>query len=320
MTRSHHGKQTKMNLPGFLFVGAPKCGTASLFEILDQHPDIFLAMVKEVHFFDDDRRYERGLAWYSEQFRGRKREQAVGEITPEYMFYDHVPKRIYDDLGSEVKLIFIFRNPVDRAYSEYLHNHRKGMLDVDSFEEALQLEFRSPELPFFEKRYFSFISKGLYAKYVERFLEYFPRENLLFLVFEEDFVADRQETINRIQDFVGVRRFALDLDVRRNKTVIPKYKAIYRFVYSAGFRRWVRRMIPFAKLRKRTKWLLNELLRSRQDAPPVSGALRQEMLERYFLADIHKLEMILNRDLSLWYKPSPERTRLSSDRVAGSTV
>ena len=81
-----------MILPNFLCVGAQKAGTTTLYDILKQHPNIYLPKVKELHFFDKDDRYKLGLEWLTKYFvNGYKNQKAVGEITPSYLFYEKVP-------------------------------------------------------------------------------------------------------------------------------------------------------------------------------------------------------------------------------------
>ncbi len=121
-----------MALPNFLCVGAQKAGTTTLYEILKQHPDIFLPQnIKETKFFVYDEKYEKGVQWYQKEFFSEwNGQKAIGEVDPAMMFEEKSAQRIFDTLGNNVKLIFIFRNPVARAYSHYLMSQRKGAEDL----------------------------------------------------------------------------------------------------------------------------------------------------------------------------------------------
>lgn len=111
-------------LPDFLIIGAPKCGTTSLYGYLVQHPSVLPAMCKEVRFFDQFS--HKPLGWYRGHFPTRwavrRAEKDVGgrvltgEATPTYLMLDVAPGRAYD-VAPEAKLIAVLRNPVDRAYS-----------------------------------------------------------------------------------------------------------------------------------------------------------------------------------------------------------
>lgn len=105
-------------LPNFLIVGAARAGTTSLYYYLKQHPDVFMSPKKEIDFFDVDKNFEKGLDWYERYFEGYTGQKAIGEASPLYMYLEKVPKRIAKVIP-DVKLIFILRNPVDRAYSHY---------------------------------------------------------------------------------------------------------------------------------------------------------------------------------------------------------
>src|ERR1044071_2192855 len=98
-------------LPNFLGVGAQKAGTTTLYEILKQHPDIFLPKkIKETKFFVYEEKFQKGRAWYEKEFFSEwNGEKAVGEIDPAMIFEEKSAQRIFDALGKNMKLIFIFR-------------------------------------------------------------------------------------------------------------------------------------------------------------------------------------------------------------------
>ena len=127
-----------MSLPNFMCIGASKSGTTSLYDILKQHSDIFLPSFKEPHFFDIPLVYQNGIEWYKKTyFQSVKNEKCIGDFTPTYLFDEHAPERILNDLGVNMKFIIILRNPVDRAYSHYLHSKR-DLHEHLSFEDALK--------------------------------------------------------------------------------------------------------------------------------------------------------------------------------------
>jgi len=107
-----------LKLPNFLIVGAAKSGTSTLIGYLRRHPQIFMAN-SEIHFFDLDENFNRGLGWYSNFFAKAKGEIAIGEKTPGYTYHSFAPQaslRIHQHFP-EMKLIWIFRDPVERVYS-----------------------------------------------------------------------------------------------------------------------------------------------------------------------------------------------------------
>src|SRR4051812_46716716 len=125
--------------PDFIIIGVQKGGTSSLFEYLKQHPNIKTSVVKEVHYYDSD--YKKGMKWYRSFFPLNEKNKKIiyGEASPYYFFHPLVPERIYKD-NPNIKLILLLRDPVDRAYSHYQMERRKGREKLKSFEEAILKE------------------------------------------------------------------------------------------------------------------------------------------------------------------------------------
>ena len=175
-------------LPNFLIIGVSRSGTTSLYNYLTQHPSVAPALIKEVYFFD--RSYKRGLAWYRSFFPTvlekyysttvKKKEFITGEATPCYIFHPHVPRRVFKTIPG-IKLIVLLRNPVDRAYSFYHHNLRRGLESL-SFEEAIESEVKrlrgelekmmDDENYFsFNRQYYSYLSRGIYVDQLKNWIK-----------------------------------------------------------------------------------------------------------------------------------------------------
>jgi len=203
-------------LPDFLIIGAQKCGTTSLFHYLSQHPDIEMPETKEIHYFDLN--YKKGTEWYKNNFPKKKLfgKKLTGEATPYYLFHPLVSQRVYKHL-SKVKLIIMLRNPVDRAYSQFIHERKLGIEDLSSFEDAITLEYSRIDDD--EKKlitgeiehsnafqHFSYISRGLYFKQISSWLKYFSLKKMYF-VKSEDFFTNPEKELVDIYNFLGVRNF-----------------------------------------------------------------------------------------------------------------
>ena len=289
-------------LPNFLCVGAQKAGTTTLYEILKQHPDIFLPKkIKETKFFVFEEKYQKGKAWYEKEFFSEwKNEHAVGEVDPAMMFEEKSPQRIFETLGKNVKLIFIFRNPVARAYSHYLMSQRKGFEEL-SFEEAMANEKERLKNEPAKKYNFSYLSRGYYSEQVNRFMNLFPKENMLFLVFEDDFIKNRKATFDRIQKFLGVKKAELDLDIRSNEAAAPKSKALHDLTRKKNpVRQAIGKLLPKSARRSIQKFLGGQNTEAVQN-PKLDPRKEKELIQQYFIDDIHQLEKIIQRDLSSWY-------------------
>lgn len=180
-------------LPNFLVIGAPRAGTTWIDTNLRAHPDVFMSPVKEVHFFD--RHYDKGIAHYESFFASHSGQSAVGESTPDYMHgqwsKNDIPALIHKHLP-DVRLIASLRNPIDRAYSRFLNAKAKRDYNAAfSFEEKL---IHRPQ----------FIREGFYFDQLQRYLVHFPREHMLFLLFD-DLIADAEGFMQKIYDFLDVR-------------------------------------------------------------------------------------------------------------------
>jgi hypothetical protein len=212
-------------LPGFLIVGAERCGTTSMYHVLKQHPAVFGTTLRkqEVHFFDVA--YDRGLSWYQAQFplaasarlamRGAGRAPVAFEASPYYMFHPLAPGRINRDLPG-VRLLVLLRDPVERAYSAHA-NHVGHGLETESFERALELEdsrlageadriIADPAYSSYSHRHHSYRIRGHYADQLEHLEGIFGRERIL-VIDSDDFFADPGPAYDEVLGFLGLSAF-----------------------------------------------------------------------------------------------------------------
>jgi hypothetical protein len=216
-------------LPDFLLIGAAKCGTTSLFDVICLHPLVARPTTqgrprKELLFFDYN--FHRGADWYRQHFpleqerrefaREHGRPFLTGEATASYLTSYWVPDRVRQ-VVPDVKLIVTLRNPVDRAYSAFQMSRRERLEQCETFEEAIALEDErlagelarvhgdpryNPPLPP-PLGYWSYLHRSRYAEHVARWLEVFPREQILFLRFE-DLAADPSRALEEVHAFLGL--------------------------------------------------------------------------------------------------------------------
>jgi len=284
-------------LPNFFICGIPKCGTTSLFEYLSTHPNIFMSDPKEPWFFQGDE-YYNGLEWYSETyFSNYDGEKAVGEATPGYFGRDSARQRIASDIP-EARLIFVIRDPVDRLWSEYWWRIQNGQLSpVTSFGDFIRSE--GPETNSFGVGH---IESGMYYEHLTDWKELFSRDQI-FVLLNYDLRERRQICLNRIFDFVGVKRHNIsseELD-EHGATNHPNSIAVYNAIQKMW--RPIRDRLGERVLEK-TKSLRGYLksLFFRKDH---SGRPEMDPRDRAWLSNIYsdpneKLADWLGRDLSHW--------------------
>ncbi|MCB0108677.1 MAG: sulfotransferase domain-containing protein [Caldilineaceae bacterium] len=179
-----------MNLPNFLLCGAQRSGTTSLYHYLVQHPAVFMASQKEIHFFSKE--YARGLAWYAGHFTDANMATVIGEASPTYMDTPGVAARIAQHLP-DVKLCFLLRNPIDRAYSSYWHSIAMGKSLNESFSAAI----RSPE------GYARYVQRGFYMQYLTEYLNYFERSQI-HIILTEELNRDPQQVLRNCFAFMEI--------------------------------------------------------------------------------------------------------------------
>lgn len=204
-----------MRLPDFLIGGAPRCGTTWLYQLLARHPRVYLAGPPrpEPKFFLVDDLYMRGLEWYSRTwFAAAPADALCGEKSTNYLESAVAARRVASDLPT-AKLVFILRDPVARAWSNYRWSRMNGM-ESETFERALELEAERerrlrPQQRF--SRPHAYFSRGLYADLLRPWFELFPAERILCLRCE-DIAAGRHRLAERLHAFLGLAVCEHDAD------------------------------------------------------------------------------------------------------------
>ena len=270
-----------MPAPTFLCIGAQKCGTTWLASAVAQHPQVAPGKKKELHFFDNREAYARGLDWYEQQFRVRPRTVAVGEFTPNYWLtvgpdvaslFPGSAERVaaaYPDL----QLIACLRDPVERAVSAYFHQIKAGRVAP-----SVSLLDAARERP-------GIIDFGRYATQLVAWLEHYPLERFLVLVYEEDIRPDeaKPQALRRTFEHLGVDPDfePEDIAVRRNVRVSDFEM---RLRHASPARRRVMEHLP-QRVRESERWAIT-----------VSDADRRTLAEIY-APETARLEEMLGRTM-----------------------
>ncbi len=189
-----------MRLPEFLIIGASKSGTTTLYDYLCKHPEIYMTTPKSLAFFSRDDNYVKGIEWYASHFEQATLQQICGEASPCQTHWPQYPQsseRIAKHLPN-IKLLYIMRNPVDRAYSQYVQNIKSDQRN----KRCLKIEETFEESVKYNKY---IIETGNYLKQIELYLRFFPEESFLFLLME-DLIKDPKTTLDKIYEFIGVDR------------------------------------------------------------------------------------------------------------------
>jgi hypothetical protein len=207
-------------LPDFLIIGTQRGGTTSLYKYLVQHPDLSHALTKEIRFFDLN--YQRGVPWYRSRFPSQRRREAtrqrrgtalmVGEASPDYLFHPLAPARVAHDLP-EAKLIVLLRNPIDRAFSHYWHQFKRGhetlpfgdavAAEPDRLAGELDRILADPSYVSFERHHHSYLARGVYVDQLAAWMELIPPDRFL-IERSEDLFGYPPTVFKRVLEFLGL--------------------------------------------------------------------------------------------------------------------
>jgi hypothetical protein len=316
-----------VRLPNFFIVGAPKAGTTSLYAYIEQHAQVYMSPIKELHYFAFEYRLEnfseeerpriardmRSLeeylrsdmrekrfgalvsSWedYLKLFRNVSDEIAIGEATPCYLWSETAARNIAARVP-HARIIINLRNPIDRAFSHYLHMLTAGSTRR-SFREQIYANLRC------EKKQIGslwpFLEFGHYHEQIKRYMSEFPRSQI-HISFYEDLEAAPGLLVSDLFSFLGVdRSFAANVAHRHNEPRILKLAGAANYLKESHIWPYLRNLVP----QPLSAPLRSLMLRSR-------ASLTMEPADRAFLADYYRddiltLAALLNRDLTSWLDP-----------------
>jgi hypothetical protein len=285
----------RVHRPDFLIIGAQKCGTTWLWEIIKQHPGTDLGKEKEIQFFSATNNYRRGREWYYAHFKKLDAKKMIGEASTDYL-YDRIlidnitsdtllpciPELVKNELP-DVKILYILRDPVRRAISAYRHHlqYRRFSPKTGLVEAAK----KHPRL--------RIIERGYYAHYLELWQKHFHPNQMHSLVFEEDVVRHPEKSIQDVYTFLGLdREFApKDIQKKQNKSwgwthitlnyyLGPWYGVLYRVT---------RKTSMFPAIEK-----INFIKQPNIDQSDIA------YLRSLYLPEKEKVEALLGRKLQYW--------------------
>jgi len=288
--------------PTFLVIGAYKAGTTSLHHVLRAHPDVFVPARREPSFFAFvDAPEPTNPAWasavrdeseYLALFADAGSATAAGEVSPEYLLHHAAPQSIARRLP-DVTLLAVLRNPVDRAFSDWVMYRREGQEKL-TFEDALGVQEARQAVGDATGFY---LATGQYADQIARYQDRFGRDQLHVWLYE-DISTDPASAYAEMFAAIGVDpRPPQTVHEHHNLGAVPA-GAVDRFAYSARTRlRPLTRRLPLAGVRRRFSSVLDERL----VRPQLDASTRARLIE-HFRADIERLQELIGRDLAAWLR------------------
>lgn len=273
------------HLPTFILIGAMKCGTTSLHRYLGAHPQICMSEPKEPDFFLE--RTNRDLDWYKQCFSGQAQE--YGEASTNYTKYpgfEGVPERMHRLLPS-IKLLYLVRDPIERAVSHYAHNRIDGR------------ESRSVEAAFRPMDESHYLQTSRYYLQISKYLAYYPRERIR-IVMSERLRSERIQVLQAVFSFLGVTPDVEPpaLEEEYHTTSGKLMSGLSRFFQENPLGRAAKRT-GRALLPERLIERVLDVFRSPVERPTVANGMRDE-LRSYFESDVEQLRTLTGRDFASW--------------------
>lgn len=303
----------------FIGIGVAKSGTTWIHQCLEEHPGICVSVPKETRFFSHD--YDKGVEYYKKYFKHYRKGQIRGAYTPTYFHKELVAKRIKSCFPN-VKLIVCMRNPVERAISEYTFAYLFGRYHGDIEEKIKRdlVRYKQHDEDIVLKR-------GFYWQHLQKWLELFPREQILIL-FNEDIKKDPLSFIKTVFRFLKVDDSYIPASLERKVNVtatnyIRSYWINRFLLWVDNMLVWMRKTMKSIFYTDNVKKLLKPIdvklegfvqklflfnTRDYRDEnlkpvkkPEISKSTLRALRE-FYREDVQKLEKFVNRDLSFWYE------------------
>ncbi len=302
-------QQSRERWPDFLLIGAPKAGTTALHKVLSNHPGIYTGPSKEPRYFS----YPGEKPHYScpggeanadkitfrtkdylDLFGDCPDHSRAGEATTAYLHDPEAPANAFKEIPW-ARLVAILRHPVDRAYSQWLHLLQEGFETVDDFESAWNLERDRKEKGW--RSAWLYRERGFYASQLERWLSYYPREQLL-VVFYEDWLNNPLDTLNLVCKHLSVANPDCPKLTRENvSSRQPRWQWLHHHMVGDNtLRKWAQHRLPL--------WARDAITRSigkmnLKPGPRIDASLRARLAVTYH-DDIDRLEALTGHHLGHW--------------------
>ena len=292
----------------FFVIGVARGGTTSLYNYLQQHPEIFLPRVKECNYFSEvdsvdkeayskpepGREYHmkiiRDEKVYHGLFEAAKPGQCMGEISPSYLWDKGTAQRIHSH-NPDAKILVSLRNPVNRAHSHYLMHFQTGHENSATFEQALE----APKKEIWGGGNM-YLEMGLYYDQLKPYFDHFPSENIKVLI-SEDWTSRNGEALSEIFDFLGLEDISFVDDTSHNASKQLKNKGLLDILRSERIKRLIKWLLP-----ENTKDKLKDRLFYKEGEKENINPDTYKRLIDYFAEDIEKTSQLTGIDLGAFWK------------------
>ena len=268
-----------------------KAATSLVYELLKNHPQLNAGKEKELHYFDNTD--SPSIEEYDQLFLG-----STGikfDVTPIYIYYKDVLKKIASVLKNEKKkILIVLRDPVKRAQAHYFHSIRHGQ-EMESFEKSFDLEKKRIANSVIEYRANSYFSRGLYYDQIKECYELFGKENVIIITYDE-LKKNKQKIINEICDFISIDRTKIP-EVSEGTRISTMIRSKYLNHIIKKNAEKIRKVLP-ARIHNIFSIWYRKINHKNYFVDDIK--LSQEFLDKlatYYNEDIEKVEKLIDRKL-----------------------
>jgi len=299
-TQATMAKPAGKRLPDFIIIGAAKSGTSTLTDYFRLHPRICVSRIKEPEFFALDAVYAKGFDWYHALFDGATADQLCCEASTAYTRSPQFPRaaeRIAQAVP-DAKLIYLMRNPVDRAYSHYVHRVTKEVYPGQPIRWTFDEHVKNDRMC---------IDGSRYLDQIQQYLRFFSKDRFLFL-FTDELNRDPKSVLASIWRFLGIEEVEIGNDPLISNETSSQREGKVR-AHTTGPLRAIPGLYPLVKMLPQSwrdgfysmlqdspygKWQ-----RRRHTPPKLSAQAKAQLIEE-FREPNERLAKFLGVDLSRW--------------------
>jgi hypothetical protein len=285
--------------PNFYIVGAVKSGTTSLYAYLKQHPQVFLPAMKEPHFFTEPHpapeqahliQYVATLKEYQHLYRGADRFPRIGDASPSYLWCPEAAERIYR-VRPDAKIIVILRDPVQRAYAQYLMDFNEGVLNKP-FMTALQHDWNRADKGWGVSQLY--LELGQYTQQILRYQRRFGAQQVHICLLE-DLKRNPLQVLKGIGEFLDIDQTImgqLQINAAHNAHRLPRGNWVRTLASNPATRYIGEYLFP----RQWGEYIWQHLF-LRKGRKPAMDLEAQRFLQTFYESEIQHLEVLMARPL-----------------------
>ncbi|WP_411954016.1 sulfotransferase family protein [Alkalibacillus sp. S2W] len=287
-----------MEKANLFIIGASKCGTTSLYEILNEHPEICMSNLKETGYFAKTSDIRKNIN-YKAFYQHYNNEKVIGEVSPIYSELNvvpWVPRDLYN-YNPDAQIIYIIRNPIKRMESVWKQTMSTGHWRERVYEQKFGVDINKMPLDFKKAiyNYPPFLEASKYWKQIQGYRKFFD-DNQIKVVLFEDFVNKPDEVIYDLYNFMGVEQVNvnksnLHYNPSQGKNMLnPKYKKILRLIH-------------FVNTRLKTPYKLKKIIKSKISTSipkeTIEGELKKDVLD-ILDEDVKMILSYANKNVDYW--------------------